>query len=93
MAKKPNVDPIEALKDATMIGFNHVQEALEHVREVQGQQARATYKGLTSSGKSRYVASLTEEVGSQAGVAKMLNLTPGRINQLVKSEKNRKNGK
>nr|WP_176705385.1 hypothetical protein [Rahnella sp. WMR114] len=89
----PKTDPIDALKDVTMAGFVKVHEALTHMKEVQSQQARATYQGLTSSGKSRYVAALVEEAGSQAEVGRMLKLTPGRINQLVKSEKNRKNGK
>ncbi|HBE9154489.1 MULTISPECIES: hypothetical protein [Serratia] len=90
---KPETDAIKALKDATMIGFGKVEEALTQLKETQSKHARATYQGMTSSGKSRYVAALVAEVGSQAEVSRMLNLTPGRINQLVKSEKNRKNGK
>ena len=87
----PKIDPIDALKDVTMAGFGKVHEALTHMKEVQSQQARATYQGLTSSGKSRYVAALVDEAGSQAEVGRMLKLPPGRINHLVKSEKNRKN--
>ncbi|WP_445005154.1 hypothetical protein [Halomonas mongoliensis] len=86
-------DPTTALLEATMQGFRHVHQAIEQVQEEQRQQARATYKGLTSSGKARYAAALVDEMGSQAEVARTLKLTPGRINQLVKSHKNRQNGK
>lgn len=54
---------------------------------------------MTGSGKSRYVAKLVEiekqngPRGAQARVAETLGLTPGRITQLLKSEKNCKNSK
>ena len=94
MAKqKSEIDAIRALTEVTIKGFEQVAQALVDMREAQGKVVRATYNGLTSSGKYRYVASLVEEVGSQAEVSRMLNITPGRVSQLMKSEKNRKNGK
>lgn len=94
MAKlKSEIDAIRALTEVTIKGFEQIVQALDDTREAQGKVARATYNGLTSSGKSRYVASLVKEVGSQAEVSRMLNITPGRVSQLMKSEKNRKNGK
>lgn len=94
MAKpKSEIDVIRALTEVTIKGFEQVAQVLDDLREAQGKAVRATYNGLTSSGKSRYVASLVEEVGSQAEVSRMLNITPGRVSQLMKSEKNRKNGK
>lgn len=80
------------------IEASHAQEC-ERAREEHRQHAQATYQGMTGSGKSRYVAAMVElekkngDRGAQARVAKTLDLTPGRIAQLISSDKNRKNGK
>lgn len=72
------------------------QRALE---QQQKEHLKAAYNGMTGSGKARYVSELVEiekkkgERGSQARVARTLDLTAGRIAQLINSEKNRKNGK
>lgn len=61
--------------------------------------ARAAYDGMTASGKSRFVTRLVEieqaadEKGAKVRVAETLSVTPARISQLLRSEKNRKNGK
>ena len=88
------VDPFSAsvIMDATLEGFRQVKVALEAVQEAQKVHAKATYQALTSSGKSRYVTELVDAYGSQAQVAKLLDLSPGRICQVIKSEKNRSNG-
>ena len=63
------------------------------------QLKRAAYQGLTGAGKTRYVKELVEDerkknpTGAQSRVAGDLDLTPGRVSQLLNSEKNRKNGK
>lgn len=93
MAELKNTPISKAMMDVTLQGFQKVKEALDALEEIQTTQARATYSGLTGSGKSRYVQAMVDAVGSQAKVADMLDLSPGRISQLVKSEKNRKNGK
>lgn len=93
MSRRTNEDPSEMMMAVTLEGFKQAKAAMDAIKGNQTNQARATYSALTSSGKSRYVASLAETSGSQAEVAELLNLTPGRISQLVKSEKNRKNGK
>ena len=89
----PIRDPAEAMMKATLDGFHNVKIAIEAVQAEQKIQAKATYNALTSSGKSRYIAELAESYKSQARVAELLDLSPGRICQLVNSEKNRKNGK
>ncbi|MDD1023179.1 hypothetical protein M5G24_29640 [Pseudomonas sp. TNT2022 ID1048] len=86
-------DPATLMMEATLQGFKNVKDALDVIQNTQKIQAKATYKGLTGSGKSRYVTEMAEQLGSQVKVAEMLDLTRGRINQLVKSEKNRANGK
>ncbi len=52
---------------------------MDAMKKTQTDHARATYGALPSSGKSRYVASLVETSGSQAEVAELLDLSPGRI--------------
>ena len=100
-------DPLEQVMATVVEGFRKTTETIQELRERQAvlekqqeQQARAAYHGMTASGKARYVAELVEiekkargERGAQARVAAKLGLTPGRITQLLKSEKNRKNGK
>lgn len=90
---RPMRDPAEAMMEATLKSFHHVKVAIDAVQADQKIQAKATYGALTSSGKSRYVSELTAAYESQARVAELLDLSPGRICQLVNSEKNRKNGK
>lgn len=109
MAKSPKTevpDPLEKVMEAMVTGFKHTTEAIQDLRDQQAelekrqkQQAKAAYHGMTGSGKSRYAAELVEiekEIdprGAQARVAETLDVTPGRITQLLKSDKNRKNGK
>jgi excinuclease UvrABC helicase subunit UvrB len=91
--KKQPFYPAEQMLEATLKGFGEVKKAIDSVQQAQKIQAKATYSGLTGSGKARYVTELANAYGSQAMVARMLDLTDGRISQLVNSEKNRKNGK
>lgn len=109
MAKSPKAvapDPLEKVMEAMVAGFKHTTEAIQALRDQQAelekrqkQQAKAAYLGMTGSGKSRYAAELVEIEkerdlrGAQARVAETLDVTPGRITQLLKSDKNRKNGK
>ena len=79
--------------DFAMEGFKAVKSALEEAEKRQREHAKATYQGLTASGKARYVTSITESTGSQSATAEMLDISRSRVNQLIKSEKNRKNGK
>lgn len=102
----PN-EATEMIMSTVISGFRHVTNKLleieatqKEMREQQQKFAQAAYQGMTGSGKSRYVATLVsmeEEAGRQRGakarVAKTLDLTPGRITQLLNSDKNRKNGK
>lgn len=101
-----DIDPLEQVMRVVVEGFRHTTEAIQDLRdkqarlqEQQKEQARAAYNGMTGSGKSRYVTKLVEierdkeEKGAQARVADMLDLSPGRISQLLNSAKNRKNGK
>jgi ABC-type phosphate transport system ATPase subunit len=102
----PSNDPLEHVMRVVAEGFKHTTQAIQDLRVQQAQlqqqqyaHARAAYDGMSGCGKSRYVTSLVEmekakgEKGAQGRVADMLDLTPGRISQLVNSEKNRKNGK
>jgi hypothetical protein len=86
-------------------GFRHTTQAIQDLRDKQArieqtqkEHAKAAYNGMTGSGKSRYVGKLVEiekaneEKGAQARVAQLLDLTPGRVSQLLSSEKNRRNG-
>jgi len=99
-------DPLEQVMSIVVEGFKKTTESIQCLRAQQEelelkqkQQAKAAYHGMTGRGKSRYVAKLVEikkqneSRGAQARVAETLELTPGRITQLLKSEKNRKNGK
>ncbi|ATE62933.1 hypothetical protein CCZ27_23000 (plasmid) [Thauera sinica] len=87
-------------------GFKMTTEAIQDLRTQQAsleqklqQQARAAYHGMTGSGKSRYATELVKiesehnPRGAQARVAETLGVTPGRVTQLLNSDKNRKNGK
>lgn len=104
--KTPAPDPLEQVMETMLTGFKHTTQAIQDLRQQQAeleqrqkQQAKAAYHGMTGSGKSRYVAQLVEiekereERGAQARVAETLDLSPGRITQLLNSDKNRKNGK
>lgn len=99
-------DPLQQMMDVVVQGFKMTAVAIQELRDQQAelakkqqQQARAAYHGMTGGGKSRYVSELVDverhinERGAQARVAETLGLTPGRITQLLKSDKNRKNGK
>lgn len=100
------IDPLEQVMQTVVAGFKKTTEAIQDLRvrqekleQQQKLQAKAAYHGMTGSGKSRYVTQLVniekdnESWGAQARVAAMLDVTPGRITQLLKSDKNRKNGK
>lgn len=86
-------DPAILMMEATLQGFAQAKAAMDQMKETQQAVAIATYKGMTSSGKSRYVAELVQTLGSQSEAAGFLKLTPGRISQLVGSEKNKANGR
>lgn len=99
-------DPLESIMATIVAGFKQTTDAIRALKEKQieleqqqKQQARAAYHGMTGSGKSRYVAELVEiekqkdSRGAQARVAQTLDISPPRVNQLLKSDKNRKNGK
>jgi predicted XRE-type DNA-binding protein len=103
---KPDYDPLEQVMKVVIEGFRHTTQAIQDLREQQEkleqrqqEHARAAYDGMTGSGKSRYVSKLVEieraieEKGAQARVASTLDLSAGRISQLLNSEKNKKNGK
>jgi len=90
--RKKIEDPSLKMMEVTLEGFKQAKIAMDAIKENQTNQARATYTGLTSSGKSRYVSSLVETSGSQIEVAELLDLSKGRISQLVRSERNRNNG-
>lgn len=93
MPRKKSAQPFEAMMEVTLDGFKQVNEIIKSIHQAQKIQAQATYSGLTGAGKARYVGELVKSYGSQADVATLLDRTPGRISQLVNSEKNRKNGK
>lgn len=99
-------DPLEQVMTIVVEGFKKTTESIHALRNQQAelelklqQQAQAAYHGMTGSGKSRYVAELVEiekannPRGAQARVAQTLKLSDGRITQLLKSDKNRANGK
>lgn len=102
----PNIDPLQQVMATVVEGFKHTTAAIGQLREKQveleeqqKQQARAAYHGMTGSGKSRYASELVkierekDPRGAQSRVAQLLDVTPGRITQLLSSDKNRKNGK
>lgn len=109
MAKQPQPvqpDPLEQVMTTVVQGFKMTTEAIQDLRVQQAsleqklqQQARAAYHGMTGSGKSRYAEELVKieseqnPRGAQARVAETLGITPGRVTQLLTSDKNRKNGK
>ncbi len=99
-------DPLGQVMKTVVEGFKMTTAAIQELRDQQAgleqklqQQARAAYHGMTGSGKSRYTAELVKiesssnPRGAQARVAETLGVTPGRITQLLNSDKNRKNGK
>ncbi|MFC5771006.1 hypothetical protein [Thauera sinica] len=99
-------DPLEQVMTTVVQGFKMTTEAIQDLRTQQAsleqklqQQARAAYHGMTGSGKSRYATELVKiesehnPRGAQARVAETLGVTPGRVTQLLNSDKNRKNGK
>lgn len=99
-------DPLEQVMTTVVQGFKMTTTAIQELRDKQvgleqklEQQARAAYHGMTGSGKSRYTSELVKiesehnPRGAQARVAETLGVSPGRITQLLTSEKNRKNGK
>lgn len=101
-----SADPLEQVMETVVQGFKMTTAAIHELREQQTsleiklqQQARAAYHGMSGSGKSRYTAELVKiessnnPRGAQARVAETLGVTPGRITQLLTSDKNRKNGK
>lgn len=101
-----DTDPLVQAMKVVVEGFAHTTQAIQDLRDQQAKlvqqqqnQARAAYNGMTGSGKARYVDKLVEiersngEKGAQARVADMLDLSAGRVSQLLNSEKNRKNGK
>ena len=107
MAYQPqSPDPLEQVMSVVIDGFKRTTESIHALRDQQAelelklrQQAKAAYHGMTGSGKSRYVSQLVEMEkendprGAQARVAETLGISPSRITQLLKSNKNRTNGK
>jgi len=99
-------DPLEQVMATVIQGFQMTTASIQELRDQQAsleqrlkQQARAAYHGMTGSGKSRYTSELVKieseqnPRGAQARVAETLGVSPGRITQLLNSDKNRKNGK
>ncbi|MBI6169353.1 hypothetical protein JEP94_23435 [Serratia marcescens] len=106
MGRDAEIDPLKMVMDTVVEGFRQTTDAIQDLRNRQQEledrqklQARAAYHGMTGSGKSRYTSELVEierrvePRGAQARVADTLGVTPGRITQLLNSDKNRKNGK
>lgn len=102
----PEIDPLEQIMSTVVAGFKMTTDAIQDLKtqqvaleKKQQQQAKAAYHGMTGSGKARYVAELVKiekentPRGAQARVAETIEVSPGRITQLLKSDKNRKNGK
>jgi hypothetical protein len=103
---KIHPDPLEHIMTTVIAGFQQTTDAIKELKaqqealeSQQKEQARAVYQGMTGSGKSRYVAELVniekqkDPRGAQARVADTLNVSSARVTQLLKSDKNRKNGK
>ncbi|HBC3388109.1 hypothetical protein QQA20_25210 [Vibrio parahaemolyticus] len=102
-------DPLEQIMTTVVAGFKKTTDAIRELKDKQEalelqqkQQAKAAYHGMTGSGKSRYVAELVEiekqkdpenTRGAQKRVADTLDISAPRVTQLLKSDKNRKNGK
>ncbi|MBW2187455.1 MAG: hypothetical protein JRG71_13990 [Deltaproteobacteria bacterium] len=97
--RQPTPDPLENMMAMMVEGFRATTTEIQNLKVNQKQQAIAAYHGMTGSGKSRYVSKLVEieaaqeTRGAQSRVADTLDLSHGRISQLLKSDKNRKNGK
>lgn len=77
-----------------------LQQQQQQLQQQLQNQTRAAYSGMTASGRTRFVGSLVQqeiqangERGAQARVANTLNLTPGRVSQLINSPRNRENGR
>ena len=96
-------DPLEQVMATVIQGFQMTTASIQELRDQQAsleqrlqQQARAVYHGMTGSGKSRYTSELVKiesehnPRGAQARVAETLGVSPGRITQLLNSDKNRK---
>lgn len=88
MNNNPQLDALEKLV-ATGLGI--AATAIRHEAEVTKAVARATYKGHTASGKSRFANDLASSMGSNKAAADYLNLSEARMSQLRKSV--RKNGR
>ncbi|QOQ83805.1 hypothetical protein [Comamonas thiooxydans] len=101
-----NPDPLQQVMDTVVAGFAHTTAAIREVRDRQQvletqlqDQARAAYSGMTASGRARFVSTMVDQeraanpYGAQARVAARLDLTPGRVSQLVNSARNRENGR
>lgn len=92
-------DPLENMMSMMVEGFRATTTEIQALKARQKEQAIAAYHGMTGNGKSRYVSKLVEMEaaqgarGAQSRVADMLDLSEGRISQLLNSDKNRKNGK
>ncbi|WP_139110861.1 hypothetical protein [Acidithiobacillus thiooxidans] len=92
-------DPLENMMSIMLESFRATTAEIQVMKAQQKGQAIAIYNGMTGGGKSRYVSKLVEieaaqePRGAQSRVADMLDLSEGRISQLLTSEKNRKNGR
>lgn len=99
-------DPLEQVMAVVVEGFKKTTEAIQSLRdqqaelaEQQKQYTKAAYHGMTGSGKSRFVSELVaierakDPRGAQSRVADLIEVSEGRISQLLNSDKNRKNGK
>ena len=97
--RQATTDPLENMMALMVESFRATTSEIQAVKAKQKQQAIAAYHGMTGSGKSRYVSKLVEieaaqePRGAQSRVADTLDLSEGRISQLLNSYKNRKNGK
>ena len=97
-------DPLQQVMATVVAGFQQttaiIQQVQQQLQQQLQNQTRAAYSGMTASGRTRFVGSLVQqeieangERGAQARVANTLNLTPGRVSQLVNSPRNRENGR
>jgi len=79
--------------------INQMESSLESSQKTQELFIRASYQAHTASGKSRLASQLVDEIAkdnpstARIEVAKMLGVSKSRVNQLLGSDKNRKNGK
>lgn len=86
-------EAFSTLMDAHIKFSALMQEEQRQIKKELHQNIKANYVAHTGCGKARYVTELVKDYGSQAEVAKMLDVSPSRISQLINSEKNRRNGK